>query len=149
MNGGNGVVPNLDPIEAFRLVTKNFAPEYGNYNGGIVNVVTKSGSDMFRGNLFEFFRTTGLDARNYFSPERAEFKQNQPGGTFGGPLKRGRIFFFGDYQATRTTQGIETGNISVPSLLNRAGNFSDIAGGLDGAVNGSNWAHLLSPRPGY
>ena len=149
MNGGTGVVPNLDSIEEFRLLTNNFDPEYGNYNGGIVNVVTKSGSDMWRGNLFEFFRNTSLDARNYFSPERALFNQNQPGGTFGGPLKKGRIFFFGDYQATRTTQGIETGNISVPSLANRAGNFGDIADQLDGAVNGSYFANLLSQRLGY
>src|SRR5205823_2866785 len=82
-------------------------------------------------------------------PERAEFSQNQPGGIFGGPLKRGKIFFFGDYQATRTTQGIETGNISVPSLSNRAGNFSDIANNLDGSVNGSYWAGVLSQRLGY
>jgi hypothetical protein len=149
MNGGTGVVPNLDSIEEFRLLTNNFDPEYGNYNGGIVNVVTKSGSDMLRGNLFEFFRNTNLDARNYFSPERAEFKQNQPGGTVGGPLKRGKVFFFGDYQATRTTQGIETGNISVPSILNRGGNFSDIAGDLDGAVNGPFFANVLSKRLGY
>ena len=149
MNGGSGVVPNLDSIEEFRLLTNNFDPEYGNYNGGIVNVVTKSGSDMFHGNVFEFFRNTSLDARNYFSPERALFNQNQPGGTYGGPLKHGRVFFFSDYQATRTTQGIETGNISVPSLLNRSGNFSDVADQLTGAVNGANWANLLSQRLGY
>src|ERR1051325_11265626 len=149
MNGGTGVVPNLDSIEEFRLLTNNFDPEYGNYNGGIVNVVTKSGSDMWRGNLFEFFRNTNLDARNYFSPERAKFNQNQPGGTVGGPLRRGKLFFFGDYQATRTTQGIETGNIPVPSLSERAGDFSDIADQLTGVVNGSNWANVLSQRLGY
>jgi hypothetical protein len=149
MNGGTGVVPNLDSIEEFRLLTNNFDPEYGNYNGGIVNVVTKSGSDVLHGNMFEFFRNTDLDARNYFSPERAAFKQNQPGGTFGGPLKHGKVFFFSDYQATRTTQGIETGNISVPSLLNRSGNFSDIADQLSGTVNGANWANLLAQRLGY
>jgi len=149
MNGGTGVVPNLDSIEQFRLLTNNFDPEYGNYNGGIVNVVTKSGSDAFRGTMFEFFRNTGLDARNYFSPERAQFNQNQPGGVLGGPVKRGKIFFFGDYQATRTTQGIETGNISVPSVLNRAGNFSDVADQLTGTVNGSYWASVLGQRLGY
>ena len=149
MNGGTGVVPNLDSIEEFRLLTNNFDPEYGNYNGGIVNVVTKSGSDRFHGNIFEFFRNTDLDARNFFSPERAEFSQNQPGGTLGGPLKRGRIFFFGDYQATRTTQGIETGNISVPSQAERAGDFSSVADQLTGTVNGSYWANLLAQRLGY
>ena len=102
MNGGTSVVPNLDSIDEFRVLTNNFDPQYGNYNGGIVNVVTKAGSDRFSGNLFEFFRNTRLDARNYFSPERAAFNQHQPGGTIGGPLKRQKIFFFGDYQAIRT-----------------------------------------------
>jgi hypothetical protein len=149
MNGGTGVVPNLDSIEEFRLLTNNFDPEYGNYNGGIVNVVTKSGSDVLHGNGFEFFRNTHLDARNFFSPERAAFQQNQPGGTVGGPLKRGTLFYFGDYQATRTTQGIETGNIAVPSQLNRAGDFTDVADQLTGTVNGAAWANLLAQRLGY
>jgi hypothetical protein len=149
MNGGTGVVPNLDSIDQFRLLTNNFDPEYGNYNGGIVNVVTKSGSDVFHGNGFEFFRTTALDARNYFSPDRATFSQNQPGGTLGGPVKKGKIFFFADYQATRTTQGIETGNISVPSLAERSGDFSGIADQLTGTVNGPHWASVLAGRLGY
>ena len=112
-------------------------------------MVTKSGSDRLHGNLFEFFRNTNLDARNYFSPERAEFEQNQPGGTVGGPIKKGKIFFFGDYQATRTTQGIETGNIPVPSLAERAGDLSGIADQLTGNVNGSYWAGVLAQRLGY
>jgi Carboxypeptidase regulatory-like domain/TonB dependent receptor len=149
MNGGTGVVPNLDSIEEFRLLTNNFDPEYGNYNGGIVNVVTKSGSDVFHGNGFEFFRSTPLDARNYFSPERAAFNQHQPGGTAGGPLKRRKIFFFLDYQATRTTQGIETGQISVPSMAERSGNFADLSDQLKGTVNGSYWANLLAQELGY
>ena len=149
MNGGTSVVPNLDSIEEFRVLTNNFDPQYGNYNGGIINVVTKAGSDRFQGNLFEFLRNTELDARNYFSPERAAFKQNQPGGTIGGPLKRQKIFFFGDYQATRTTQGIETGLIPVPSAQERAGNFAGAADSLTGTVNGDYWANLLSQRLGY
>jgi len=149
MNGGTGVVPNLDAIDEFRLLTNNFDPEYGNYNGGIVNVVTKSGSNVFHGNAFEFFRNTALDARNALSPERAAFRQHQPGATLGGPVKRRALYFFADYQATRTTQGIETGNISVPSQLNRAGNFSDVADSLTGNVNGSYWASLLAQKLGY
>jgi outer membrane receptor protein involved in Fe transport len=149
MNGGTGVVPNLDSIEEFRLLTNNFDPEYGNYNGGIVNVVTKSGSDVFHGNAFEFFRNTALDARNALSPERAAFKQNQPGGTLGGPLKKRTLFFFADYQATRTTQGIETGNISVPSMAERNGDFTGVADQLTGTVNGSYWASLLAQKLGY
>ncbi|HLH32930.1 MAG TPA: carboxypeptidase-like regulatory domain-containing protein, partial [Terriglobia bacterium] len=149
MNGGTSVVPNLDSISEFRVLTNNFDPEYGNYNGGIVNVVTKSGSDHFHGNAFEFLRNTSLDARNFFASERATFHQNQFGGTLGGPIKKQKIFFFGDYQGTRTTQGIDTGLIPVPTFLERNGNFSDAAGSLTGTVNGSNWASLLSQRLGY
>ena len=149
MNGGTSVVPNLDSIEEFRLLTNNFDPQYGNYNGGIVNVVTKSGSALFHGGAFEFFRNTALDARSYFSPERARFEQHQPGGTIGGPLKKGKLFFFGDYQATRTTQGIETGLISVPSIAERAGDFRGVADALTGTVNGPYWANLLSQKLGY
>jgi hypothetical protein len=149
MNGGTSVVPNLDSIEEFRVLTNNFDPQYGNYNGGIVNVITKSGSDVFHGGAFEFFRNTALDARNYFSPERAAFNQNQPGGTLGGPLKKGTLFFFADYQATRTTQGIETGLIPVPSLAERSGNFAGLADRLTGSVNGQYWANLLAQKLGH
>src|SRR5206468_3876708 len=85
----------------------------------------------------------------YFSPERAAFRQQQPGGALGGPVRKGRLFFFGDYQGTRTTEGIETGVIPVPSLAERAGSFSDAAGSLNGTVNGPYWAKLLSQRLGY
>src|SRR5580765_6796321 len=149
MNGGTSIVPNLDSIEEFRVLTNNFDPQYGNYNGGIVNVITKSGSDRLHGNLFEFFRNTALDERNYFSPEKATFKQHQPGGTIGGPLKKVTVFVFADYQVTRTTQGIETGLISVPSNSERAGNFGAAADTLNGSVNGQYWANLLAARLGY
>ena len=149
MNGGTSIVPNLDSIEEFRVLTNNFDPEYGNYNGGIVNVVTKSGSDQFHGDGFEFFRNTSLDARNYFSPERAAFKQHQPGGTAGGPIRKQKVFFFADYQGTRTTQGVETGLIPVPSLRQRDGNFSDALDTMTGTVNGQYWADLLSQKLGY
>jgi Carboxypeptidase regulatory-like domain len=149
MNGGTGVVPNLDSISEFRVLTNNFDPEYGNYNGGIVNVVTKSGSDAFHGNVFEFLRNTALDSRNFFAPERAAFRQNQFGGTLGGPIRKQKVFFFGDYQGTRTTQGVDTGLISVPTSQQRGGDFSGDSGDLSGAVNGNYWANLLSQRLGY
>ncbi|WP_254061630.1 carboxypeptidase regulatory-like domain-containing protein [Granulicella sp. L60] len=127
MNGGTSIIPNLDSIEEFRVLTNNFDPEYGNYNGGIITVVSKSGSNAFHGKVFEFFRNTNLDARGYFDPTRSAFNQNQFGGAIGGPIKRDKIFFFVDYQGTRTTQGISTGNISVPTVAERNGNFSDQA----------------------
>ena len=149
MNGGTSIVPDLDSVDQFRVLTSNFDPQYGNYNGGIVSVVTRSGSDALRGGAFDFVRNTALDARNFFSPDRAEFRQQQPGGTLGGPLRKGALFFFGDYQATRTTEGIETGLIPVPSDAERAGNFSANTDVLSGSVNGPYWANLLSQRLGY
>jgi hypothetical protein len=149
MNGGTSIVPNLDSIDQFRVLTNNFDPEYGNYNGGMVTVVTKSGSDSFHGNAFEFLRNTDLDARGYFDPTRAPFRQNQFGGTLGGPIKHHKIYFFGDYQGTRTTEGVETGLISVPSTQDRAGNLSDVGGSLTGNVSGSYLATLLSQKLGY
>ena len=149
MNGGTSIVPNLDSIDEFRVLTNNFDPEYGNYNGGMVTVVTKSGGDSFHGNVFEFLRNTDLDARGYFDPSRAEFKQNQFGGTLGGPIKQQKIYFFADYQGTRTIKGVETGLISVPSVADRTGNLSDVASSLTGKVSGSYLASLLFQKLGY
>jgi hypothetical protein len=149
MNGGTSIVPNLDSIDEFRVLTNNFDPEYGNYNGGMVTVVTRSGSDSIHGNAFEFFRNTDLDARGYFDPSRATFRQNQFGGTLGGPIKHQKVYFFADYQGTRTTEGIETGLISVPSVQDRDGDLSDAASALTGKVSGSYLAGLLSQKLGY
>ncbi|MGO8795302.1 MAG: carboxypeptidase regulatory-like domain-containing protein [Candidatus Sulfotelmatobacter sp.] len=146
MNGGTSIVANLDSIDEFRVLTNNFDPEYGNYNGGMVTVITKSGSDAFHGSVFEFLRNTALDARGYFDPSRPAFRQNQFGVTFGGPVRRQKIYFFGDYQGTRTNEGVETGLISVPSAQDRAGNLSDLATSLSGTVSGNSLASLLSAR---
>ncbi len=107
MNGGTSVIPNLDSIQQFRVLTNNFDPEYGNYNGGMINVVTKSGSNAFHGDAFEFLRNTDLDARNFFDSTRGAFRQNQFGGVIGGPVKKDKVFFFVDYQGTRTVEGID------------------------------------------
>src|SRR4029077_18966531 len=83
-NNGAGIIPNLDSISEFRIITNNFDAEYGNYSGGQINVVTKSGDNKFHGSGFEFFRNTALDATQYFSSSVPVFRQNQFGGTFGG-----------------------------------------------------------------
>ena len=145
MNGGTSIIPNLDSIDEFRVLTNNFDPEYGNYNGGMVTVVTKSGSDTFHGNAFEFLRNTVLDARGYFDPTRPTFRQNQFGGTFGGPVKRQKIYFFSDYQGTRTTQGIPTGNITVPSMQDRTGNLSDLGAGAFSTTTFQNGQNVTTP----
>ena len=104
---GAGAIPNLDSIYEFRILTNNPDAEYGNYSGGLINVVTKSGTNGFHGNLFEFVRNTDFDAANYFAfkEQRSAYHQNQFGGTFGGPIKRDKIFFFADYQGNRLIQG--------------------------------------------
>ena len=149
MNGGTSVIPNLDSIQEFRVLTTNFDPEYGNYNGGMVNVVTKSGSDAFHGNAFEFLRNTVLDAKNYFAGQRSTFRQNQFGGTLGGPIRKQKLFFFADYQATRTEQGVTSPLIAVPSLDDRNGNLADLETELTGRVSGPALASLLSGKLGY
>jgi hypothetical protein len=146
---GAAVIPNLDSIAEFRILTSNFDAEYGNYSGGLVNVVTKSGTNHVHGDAFDFLRNTAFDARNFFSPERDQFNQNQFGGTLGGPLKKTKVFFFTDYQGTRTVEGLDTGLIPVPSLADRTGNLSDQASSLTGTVNGSYLAGLLSEKLGY
>ena len=95
-NMGTAIVPNLDSVQEFRVLTNNFDAEYGNYSGGQVVVLTKSGSNQIHGTTFEFLRNTNLDARNYFSSERAKFDRNQFGGTLGGPVRKDRTFFFLD-----------------------------------------------------
>jgi len=146
---GAAIVPNLDSIQEFRILTGNFDAEFGNYSGGLVSVVTKSGSGQVHGSAFEFLRNTDLDARGFFDPTRAPFIQNQFGGTIGGPIKRDNVFFFGDYQGTRNTQGVETGLLPVPSLADRTGDLSDLRSSLTGHVNGSYLANLLTQRLGY
>lgn len=142
------IIPNLDSISEFRVLTGNFDAEHGNFSGGQVLVTTKSGDNNLHGSAFEFFRDTNFDAANYLSQERAAYDRHQFGGTLGGKLLRDRLFYFADYQGTRMTQGVETGHIAVPSLANRTGDLSDLAANLTGKVSGDYLAALLSQRLG-
>jgi len=157
VNGGNvnegvsqttSIVPSLDSIEEFRIITNNFDAEYGNYSGGQVNAITKAGSNTFHGEAFEFLRNDALDARNFFSSIRGAFKQNQFGSTFGGPILPKKVFFFVDYQGTRQTQG-QVADVPVPSSADLTGNLADSASALTGSVNGTAWASTLSSELGY
>ncbi len=154
-NNGTSIVPNLDSISEFRIITNNFDAEYGNFSGGQINVATKSGSNDIHGSGFEFFRNTDLDARNFYNPAstgpKGKFDQNQFGGTVGGPIKKDKLFFFLDYQGTRQTTG-STINVPVPSSADRSGNVSDLfnaitaAGGTIGSVSSDYWAGILQNR---
>ncbi|MFZ0272720.1 MAG: TonB-dependent receptor [Acidobacteriaceae bacterium] len=149
VNMGVAIVPVLDSIAELNVVTGNDAPEYGTASGGQIAVVTKSGSNEWHGSTFEFLRNTNLDARNYFSGERAGFHQNQFGATLGGPIRKDKLFFFADYQGTRVAEGIDTGLISVPTAAERTGDFSGMTSALTGAVSGPYFASLLSQKLGY
>src|SRR5208337_311677 len=149
VNMGTAIVPNLDSIQELRVLTGNFDAQYGNYSGGQVLLTTKSGTDVFHGTGFEFLSNTNLDAKSYFSPDRAAFDRNQFGGTLGGPVRKQAIHFFADYQGTRMTQGVETGLISVPSKLERTGDLSDRASSLTGSVSGPYLAGQLAQKLGY
>ncbi|MGA2811629.1 MAG: carboxypeptidase regulatory-like domain-containing protein [Candidatus Acidiferrum sp.] len=156
---GAAVIPNLDSISEFRVLTGNFNAEYGNYSGGRINVVTKSGANQFHGSAFEFLRNTDFDAKNFFSSSRGAFQQNQYGGTFGGPVVKNKIFFYVDYQGTSLKQGVDTGDIAVPTAADRSGNLSDLASSfvatdaqgntVPTTVSGPYFANLLTQRLGY
>lgn len=158
VNSGTTIIPNLDSIAEFRILTASGNAEYGGYSGGQINVVTKSGTNALHGNGFEFLRNTDLDARNFFSADRGIFQQNQFGGTFGGPIVKSKVFFFVDYQGTRMKQGVDTGLIAVPSAQERSGNLSDIAktlvtNDINGdtiptAVSGQHFADILAAKLG-
>ncbi len=142
------VIPNLDSIAEFRILTTNSDAEFGNYSGGLVNVVTKSGANQLHGSVFEFLRNTDLDAKGYFDSARPTYIQNQFGGTLGGPVRHDKVFFFSDYQGNRTVQGIETAQIPVPSTQDRSGNLSDVTA-FNGTVSDAYFASQLSQRLGY
>ncbi len=158
VNGGNAeerlynntaIIPNLDSIAEFRIITNNGDAEFGNYSGGMINVITKQGTNQFHGDAFEFVRNPHLDSRNFYSPSRGTLHQNIFGGTAGGPIKHDRLFFFTDYQGTRQVIGQDTGELTVPSAQDHMGNLSDVAGQLTGTVNGTAWANTLTQQLGY
>src|SRR6266567_1103453 len=124
---GTSIIPDLDSIAEFRIITNNGEAEYGNYAGAQVYVVTKSGTNQLHGSGFEFLRNSDLDARNFYSSDRGILRQNQFGGTVGGPIRRERMFFFGDYQGMRKTVGVDSGKVSVPSPAERSGAFDPLS----------------------
>jgi hypothetical protein len=123
------IFPSVDALDEFKLQTSTYSAEFGRSLGGVVNIQIKSGANALRGSVFEFHRNDAMDANNFFNNRagrpKPDFKQNQFGGTVGGPIFRDKTFFFADYQGFRVTQG-QTYLSTVPSALMRAGNFSEI-----------------------
>ena len=125
MDGGYALKLPVDAIAEFRILTQSAPPEFGGTGGATTSVVTRSGSNQYHGNLYEFVRNDAFDAKNYFSEEVEPLKQNQFGGTMGGPLKKDRVMFFGYYEGFRNDQGITT-SATVPTPGQRQGDFSDL-----------------------
>src|SRR5579871_282709 len=118
------VQPSPDTIEEFRVLTNTFDAEYGRNSGSVVNVVTKGGTNEFHGDAYEFFRNTKLDTRGFFDQSKPDWHQNQFGGTFGGPIKKNSTFFFGSIEDRQIVQGISSDLVTVPTLAERSGDFS-------------------------
>ena len=123
--------PVVDAIQEFKIETNSPPAEFGRFNGGVVNLTTRSGTNTFRGTAFEFLRNEALNARNFFAAANApkpEFRRNQFGGVLGGPIRRDRTFFFIDYQGQQ--QNISRTVIStVPTALQRQGIFTEAIAG--------------------
>lgn len=121
--------PILDDIQEFTVETDNVPAEFGRFNGGVVNVATRSGSNAFHGSLFEFFRNESLNARNYFastSARKPEYRRNLFGATLGGPILHDRLFFFTDYQGVKQLIGV-TRISTIPTLAERQGIFTGVS----------------------
>src|SRR6266540_3460386 len=127
-----GVRPPVDAIREFEMLTSSYDAAFGRGPGAQVNVVLKSGGNYVHGSLFEFHRNGALDARNFFAPAsepKPKYIRNQFGGSLGGPIKHDRTFFFGDYEGTRSREGI-TRITNVPTAQERAGDFSQSLFGI-------------------
>jgi carboxypeptidase family protein/TonB-dependent receptor-like protein len=112
--GSIGFPPPVASIQEFKVDNSTFSAEYGHVSGAIVNLITRSGADRFRADTYEFFRNDALDAKNFFeftSPEPHLFERNQFGGSVGGPMIRGRMFFFATYEGFRQRQGVDLNSL--------------------------------------
>ena len=140
LNGATYVVkPPPDALAEFKVQTSNYTAELGHSAGAVLNASIKSGTNKLHGNLWEYWRNDALDARDYFSLTKPEYRQNQFGGTIGGPIIKNKLFFFGDVEADRIVFG-STGTYSVPTALMRQGDFSEL---LNPSLTGSSQPTVL------
>lgn len=123
--GGVGILPNIDSIREFKVLTHNYLAQYGSRGGTTVLVSSKAGENAFHGSAFEFFRNDALDARNFFDgAKKRDWNQNTYGGSLGGPLKRNQTFFFVGFQANNIDEGL-TSVLTVPTALMHDGVFTE------------------------
>lgn len=141
------VEPSPDSISEFRVLSHNYDAAYGHNSGSILNVVTKSGSNRFHGSAYEFLRNNVLNAKGYFDPTIPDFKQNEFGATFGGPVFENKTSFFTSYQGHRERRGITSYPVPVPSNEERAGKFSS-GPAFTGTLSSNAVAQTLLSRNG-
>jgi hypothetical protein len=124
------VSPSVDAIEEFKVHTSNYSAEFGGHGGAQINISTKAGGNDFHGVVYEFLRNDVLDARNFFDPTKPEFRQNQFGGSVGGPIRKDKTFFFANYEGSRIFKGI-TITSALPTDALRMGNFAGMGPIID------------------
>lgn len=128
LRGTGNAAPNPEAVQEFRVITNGYAAEYGRYAGGVVDVVTKSGTNRYHGAAYEFFRDESLNARRWtppgVPPATDPLERNQYGVAAGGPLRKGNSFFFASYSGLRQTETYYRNTAIVPTTRERAGDFS-------------------------
>ena len=130
--GGVIYVPSVDDVQEMKIMTNAFTAQYGWSSGNVVNIVTKSGSNGFHGDAWEFYANSGLDAKYYFNNgAQPSFNRNQFGGTIGGPIKRDKLFFFAYYEGERQSTP-STSQFTLPTTAERGGDFSALLGAQSG-----------------
>ncbi len=128
-SGALAIVPSIDSIQEFKVLTYNYSAEYGTRAGPTVLVTTKSGSNQFHGNLYEYLRNTSLDAKSYFAAFKEKFNLNQFGGSLGGPIQKDKTFFFANYEAKRQRHGIPfIGVVPTAAEMGVNGQYADFTG---------------------
>jgi hypothetical protein len=131
-----GTYPNPDAVQEFSFQRNSFSAEYGSAFGGVVSVVTRSGTNEFHGSAFEFVRNYLFNARNFFATQRDSLKRNQFGGTFGGPVIKDKLFFFAAFQQTYLRSNAALTTQFLPTAAQRAGNFSSVARAITDPLTG-------------
>jgi outer membrane receptor protein involved in Fe transport len=134
---GNNIVvsPNPDAVDEFRILTNNYDAQYGRTSGGIVNQITKSGTNSYHGDLFEFVRNQALNATDALLAVKAPYARNLFGGTIGGPIKKNKLFFFLAYQGTLRNEGQTPQTLAVLDPAERGGNFGELCAAYDASGN--------------
>jgi hypothetical protein len=136
VDGGLVIQLPIDSIAEFRILTHTASAEFGHSTGSTTNIITRTGTNSFHGDLWEFVRNNAFDAKSFFAADTEPLKRNQFGGTFGGPIRKDKTFFFGYYEGLRNRQG-ETVSATVPTQAERGGDFGELCTGIGGTFDGS------------